>query len=303
MSNGAGNFYKSRNVVARPVTFPTQYKTDVAANLFVSRNLAANAKRPAIIVGHPTGALKEQSASLYAQKMADRGYVAVSLDLPFGGGSEGQPRNGVSPDFYAGAFSATVDFLGAQPQVDRERIGVLGICGSGSFVISAAKIDPRMKAVVTVSMYDMGAASRQGLRKGVSVEQRKQFIEAAARQRWAEAAGGETQYISGTVHELTASSTPIEREFYGFYRMPRGEFTPTGGSPHLTTHPTLASSVKCMNFHPLSNIETISPARCSSSRVTSRTLGSSARTHSASQRSRRSWSSFPALDTSISMTA
>jgi fermentation-respiration switch protein FrsA (DUF1100 family) len=108
-------------------------------------------------------------------------------------------------------------------------------------------------------MYDMGTASRQGLRKGVSVEQRKQFIEAAARQRWAEAAGGETQYISGTVHELTASSAPIEREFYGFYRMPRGEFTPTGGSPHLTTHPTLASSVKFMNFHPFSDIETISP--------------------------------------------
>ena len=259
MSNGADNFYKSENVIARSVTFPTQYKTNVAANLYVPRNLAQNARRPAIIVGHPMGAVKEQSANLYAQKMADRGYVTVSLDLPFWGASEGQPRNVVSPDFYAEAFSAAVDFLGAQPQVDRERIGVLGICGSGSFVISAAKIDPRMKAVATVSMYDMGAANRQGLRKGVSVEQRKQFIEAAAQQRWAEAAGGETQYTSGTVHELTANSTPIEREFYDFYRTPRGEFTPAGGSPRLTTHPTLTSNIKFMNFYPFSDIETISP--------------------------------------------
>ena len=119
-------------------------------------------KLPAIVVGHPMGAVKEQSANLYAQKMAERGFVTLSLDLSFWGESEGEPRNAVLPDVYAEDFSAAVDFLGTRPFVDRDRIGALGICGSGSFVISAAKIDPRMKAIATVSMYDMGAANRNG---------------------------------------------------------------------------------------------------------------------------------------------
>jgi fermentation-respiration switch protein FrsA (DUF1100 family) len=108
------------------------------------------------------GAVKEQSANLYAQKLADQGFITLSLDLSFWGESEGQPRNAVSPDIYAEDFSAAVDFLGTRPFVARDRIGVLGICGSGSFVISAAKIDPRMKAIATVSMYDMGSANRNG---------------------------------------------------------------------------------------------------------------------------------------------
>jgi fermentation-respiration switch protein FrsA (DUF1100 family) len=160
---------------------------------------------------------------------------------------------------YAEAFSAAVDYLGTQKVVDRERIGVLGICGSGSFVISAAKIDPRMKAIATVSMYDMGSASRNGLRHGVTLAQRKEIIREGAAQRDVEFTGGETKYTSGTVHKLTEKSTPIEREFYDFYRTPRGEFTPKGSSPQITTHPTLASNVKFMNFYPFSDIETISP--------------------------------------------
>jgi fermentation-respiration switch protein FrsA (DUF1100 family) len=205
------------------------------------------------------GAVKEQSANLYATKMAARGFVAMSIDLPFWGESDGQPRNLVSPDIYAEAFSAAVDFLGTQPFVDRSRIGALGICGSGSFVISAAKIDPRMRAIATVSMYDMGAANRNGLKKAQTIEQRKQTIAAAAEQRYAEFTGGETQYTSGTVHELTADTPAIQREFYDFYRTSRGEFTPSGQSSLLTTHPTLTSNVKFMNFYPLNDIETISP--------------------------------------------
>jgi hypothetical protein len=144
------------------VTFKNQYQMQVTGNLFVPKNLDRNAKTPAIVVGHPMGAVKEQSANLYATKMAEQGFVTLSLDLSFWGESEGQPRNAVSPDIYAEDFSAAVDFLGTRPFVDRERIGAIGICGSGSFVISAAKIDPRMKAIATVSMYDMGAANRDG---------------------------------------------------------------------------------------------------------------------------------------------
>jgi len=256
---GADNFYKSNKVTMQRVTFKNQYNMQVVGNLFIPKTLNQTAKNPAIIVGHPMGAVKEQSSNLYAQKLAEQGFVTLSLDLSFWGESEGRPRNVVSPDIYAEDFSAAVDFLGTQSFVDRDRIGVLGICGSGSFVISAAKIDPRLKAIATVSMYDMGAASRNGLKHSATLEQRKQAIAQAAEQRYAEFTGGETKYTSGTVHELNENSTAIEREFYDFYRTPRGEYTPKGSSPKLTTHPTLTSNVKFLNFYPFNDIETISP--------------------------------------------
>lgn len=208
----ASNFYKSESVTVRQVTFPNQYNMNIAGNLFLPKNLDQKTKHAAIIVGHPMGAVKEQSANLYAVKMAEQGFVTLSVDLAFWGGSEGQPRNAVSPDLYAETFSAAADFLGTNPLVDRERIGVIGICGSGSFAISAAKIDPRLKAIATISMYDMGAANRNGLRHGMTLEQRKQILREAAEQRYAEFTGGETRYTSGTVHELTETSTPIERD-------------------------------------------------------------------------------------------
>ena len=259
MSHGANNFYTSDKVTVQKVTFKNQYQMDVAGNLFIPNDLDRNAKNPAIVVGHPMGAVKEQSANLYATKMAEQGFVTLSLDLPFWGESEGQPRNAVLPDLYAESFSAGVDFLRTQAFVDRERIGALGICGSGSFVISAAKIDPRMKAIATVSMYDMGAANRDALNHSQTLEQRKQIIAAAAEQRDVEFAGGEIQYTGGTVHELTADTHPIQREFYDFYRTARGEYTPKGGSAQTTTRPTLTSNVKFMNFYPFNDIETISP--------------------------------------------
>ena len=256
---GADNFYQSDQVTMQRVTFRNQYNMLVVGNLFIPKDLDQNTNHQAIIVGHPMGAVKEQSSNLYAQKLAEQGFVTLSLDLSFWGESEGQPCNVVSPDIYAEDFSAAVDFLGTQSFVDRDRIGALGICGSGSFVISAAKIDPRMKAIATVSMYDMGAANRNGLRRSTTLEQRKQAIAAAAEQRYTEFTGGETQYTSGTVHELNENSTPIEREFYDFYRTPRGEYTSIGSSPQLTTHPTLTSNVKFLNFYPFNDIETISP--------------------------------------------
>lgn len=259
MSNGADNFYKSNKVTMKKVKFKNQYNMNVTGNLFIPKGLKKNTKNPAIIVGHPMGAVKEQSANLYATKMAERGFVTLSLDLSFWGESEGQPRNAVSPAIYAEDFSAALDFLGTRPFVDRDRIGVLGICGSGSFAISAAKIDPRMKAIATVSMYDMGAANRNGLKHSQTLEQRKKTLEEAAEQRYVEFTGGKTKYTSGSVHELNENSTAIEREFYDFYRTPRGEFTPKGTSPELTTHPTLTSNVKFMNFYPFEDIETISP--------------------------------------------
>lgn len=256
----AGSFRASDKVTVQRVTFKNQYQMEVVGNLFMSKGIDPDQKHPAIVVGHPMGAVKEQSANVYATYMAERGFVTLSIDLSFWGESAGEPRNAVSPDIYAEDFSAAVDYLGTRPFVDRERIGVIGICGSGSFAISAAKIDPRIKAIATVSMYDMGQASRNGLNKAVTLEQRKAVIAAAAQQRYAEFESGEVAVAGGTVLELTENSSPVEREFYDFYRNPaRGEFTPEGASPLRTTKPTVTSSIKFMNFYPFNDIETISP--------------------------------------------
>ena len=258
MSTGADNFYTSNKVTLRKVSFKNQYQMKVVGNLFVPKALDLKKAHPALVVSHPMGAVKEQSANLYATKMAEQGFITLAIDLPAWGESEG-PRNMVAPEMYAEAFSAAVDYLGTRPFVDRDRIGAIGICGSGSFVISAAKIDPRMKAVATVSMYDMGAANRHALNKSLTLEQRKTIIAQAAEQRYAEFQGGEVAVAGGTDLELTADTHPIQREFYDFYRTPRGEFTPAGASPQRTTKPTVASNSKFMNFYPFNDIETISP--------------------------------------------
>lgn len=259
MSNGADNFYKSDKVTMQKVTFKNQYKMEVVGNLFLPQNMDTNQKYTAIIVGHPMGAVKEQSSNLYATKMAEQGFVTLAIDLSFWGESSGEPRNAVSPDIYAEDFSAAVDYLGTRQFVDRKRIGAIGICGSGSFAISAAKIDPRIKAIATISMYDMGSASRNALNKSLTLEQRKQIIATAAEQRYAEFIGGETAVAGGAALELTPQSNLIEREFYDFYRTERGEFTPQGASSQRTTKPAVTSNVKFMNFYPFNDIETISP--------------------------------------------
>lgn len=257
MFDDANNFYTSDRVTREKVSFTNQYRMNVAGNLFVPTDRDPVARMPAIIVSHPMGAVKEQSANLYATKMAERGFVTLSIDLPFWGESEGTPRNAVSPDMYAEAFSAAADFLGARPFIDPERIGVIGICGSGAFALSAAKIDPRLKAIATVSMYDHGTLYRRGLGNIQTVEERRQFIADAARQRTVEFAGGETRYTAGAPLELTGNA--IGDEFHDFYRTPRGEVTPTGMSPLTTTMPTVSTNVKFLNFYPLEDLEMIAP--------------------------------------------
>lgn len=259
MSNGANNFYQSNQVTIQKVTFKNQYNMNVVGNLVIPKNLKTNTKAPAIVIGHPMGAVKEQSSMLYAQKLAEKGFITLAIDLSYWGESEGKPGHLVAPEIYSDDFSAAVDFLNTQKNVDAERIGVLGICGSGSFTISAAKIDPRMKAVATVSMYDMGAAARNGLNHSFSLEQRKALINTAIKQRFTEYSGGKVAYIPGTVNKLESDTPEIQKEFYDFYRTARGEYTPQGEKSELTTKPMLSSIVKFMNFYPFNDIETISP--------------------------------------------
>ncbi|KAJ4331835.1 hypothetical protein N0V95_009799 [Ascochyta clinopodiicola] len=257
ISFGANNFYRSNNVTVQPITFPNLFKTLIAGNLFTPDNLGVN--HSAIVLSHPAGAVKEQSANLYATKLAEQGFVTIALDLPYFGGSEGEPRQSVAPELYAEAFSAAIDYLGLLDFVDREHIGGLGICGSGSYIISAAKIDPRMKAIATSSMYDMGSAFRNGIKNARSTEQRKAMIAAVAEQRWVGAAGGQTQIGLGTPLAITNESTVIDREFYDFYRTSRGEYTSPGALANQTTGTALSSSLKLANFYPFNNIEDISP--------------------------------------------
>jgi fermentation-respiration switch protein FrsA (DUF1100 family) len=259
MSNGANNFYKSEKVSVERVTFKNQYNMEVVGHLFTPKGIDRKTKSAAIIVGHPMGAVKEQSADLYATKLAERGFVTLSIDLSFWGESEGKPRNAVLPEMYTEDFNAAVDYLGSQAFIDRERMGVLGVCGSGSFVINATKIDPRMKAVATVSMYDMGAAARNGLGKSQSHEQRKAMIEAAANQRYAEFQGGETKWLNYLPKELPADADPVTREFHDFYRTSRGEVLPEGAPAELSQNRAMVQEAKFVNFYPFNDIETISP--------------------------------------------
>lgn len=259
MPKDANNFYQSNQVTIQKVTFKNQYNMNVVANLIIPKHLKKNTKASAIIVGHPMGAVKEQSSMLYAQKLAEQGFVTLAIDLPFWGESEGQPRNLVAPELYTEAFNAAVDYLGSQTFIDRNRIGVLGICGSGSFAISAAKLDPRLKAVATVAMYDMGAVTRHGLNHSQTLEQRKKMLETAAEQRYSEFQDKGKQWINYLPKTVDANSDPILSEFHNFYRTQRGAVIPKGQTLEQTQNRALTSEVRFVNFYPFNDIETISP--------------------------------------------
>ncbi|GAA4429097.1 alpha/beta hydrolase [Bremerella cremea] len=217
MPTDANNFYRSDQVTTQKVSFANQYQMQVVGNLMVKNALDRSQPYPAIVVGHPMGAVKEQIANLHATRLAEQSFVTLSIDLTFWGESEGQPRNAVSPDLYAEAFSAAADYLGSQPFVAAQ-------------------------AIATIRMYDMGATNRQGLRHSTTLQQRKQILAIAAAQRNVEFAGGKIEYTSGSVHKINEDSHPIEREFYDFHRTPRGEYTSPGSRELLTTHPTLSSN-------------------------------------------------------------
>ncbi len=255
----ADNFYRSGKVDVQRVTFKTQYRLAVAGNLVTPKALVRDGGAPAIIVGHPMGAVKEQSAMLYAQKLAERGFVTLAIDLPFWGESAGEPRNLVAPELYSEAFSAAVDYLGTSGRVHRDRIGVLGICGSGGFAISAAKMDPRLKAIATVSMYDMGAVTRNGLNHALTLDQRRALLAKAAAQRYEDYASGEGQFLNYLPAQPDADTDPVTREFWDFYRTPRGIAIPEGRTLAQTQNRMLTSEVRFVNFYPFNDIASISP--------------------------------------------
>lgn len=246
-------FPKSDKVDHQKVTFKTRYGITIAADLYQPKSTSG--KLAAIAVGGPFGAVKEQSSGLYAQAMAERGFVTLAFDPSYTGESGGEPRNVASPDINTEDFSAAVDFLGLQPNVDRERIGIIGICGWGGMALNAAAVDKRVKAVVVSTMYDMTRVMSKGYNDSVTLEQRTQTLEQLGRQRWQDAEKGTPAY--GPVsNELKGGEAQFLVDYHDYYRTPRGfhsRAVNSNGSWTLTT------PLSFMNMPILTYIAEISP--------------------------------------------
>jgi uncharacterized protein len=246
-------FPESDRVDHRKVTFYNRLGITLVADLYIPKDLDRSRRHPALVVGPPFGAVKEQSSGLYAQTMAERGFVTLAHDPSYVGESGGQPHNIASSEALVEDFSAAVDFLGILGFVDRQRIGVIGVCGSGGFGLAAAEIDPRIKAVATVSMYDIGQAKRQGLAESMDKPALRKNLEQVAAQRWAEVDGAERAVMIGTPEKLTTASTDIDREFFDYYRTPRGQH------PRATTAFSRTSDAQMSLFWSFQHLDWISP--------------------------------------------
>jgi fermentation-respiration switch protein FrsA (DUF1100 family) len=247
-------FPLSDKVTRQKVTFVNRYGIRLTGDLYLPKNHDGK-KLPALAVGGPFGAVKEQSSGLYANTMAARGFVALAFDPSYTGESGGEPRNIASPDINTEDFSAAVDFLGLQPSVDRERIGIIGICGWGGMALNATAVDKRIKAVVTTTMYDMTRVMSKGYNDSVTLAQRTQMLEQMGQQRWRDAAQGAP--ASGPdMNVLKGGEPPFLVDYHDYYKTPRG-FHPravnSNGSWSLTT------PLSFMNMPILTYIAEISP--------------------------------------------
>jgi fermentation-respiration switch protein FrsA (DUF1100 family) len=247
-------FPKSENVDHQKVTFKNRYGITLAGDLYLPKN-RADTRMAALAVGGPFGAVKEQSSGLYAQTMAERGFVAVAFDGSFTGESGGEPRNVASPDVNTEDFMAAVDYLGLHPSVDRERIGVIGICGWGGMALNTVAVDKRVKAVAASTMYDMTRLMSKGYNDSVTLEQRSQALEQLSRQRWADAKG--TPAYQPAYNASVASDSPqFMIDYHDYYMTPRGYHKRAVNSGNAWTQTTPLSF---MNMPILTYIKEISP--------------------------------------------
>lgn len=247
-------FPKSAKVDHQKVTFRNRYGITLAADMYSPKD-RGDGQLAAIAVGGPFGAVKEQSSGLYAQTMAERGFVTLAFDPSYTGESGGEPRNVASPDINTEDFSAAVDFLGLHPSVDRERIGIIGICGWGGMALNAVAVDKRIKAVATSTMYDMTRVMSKGYNDSVTLEQRTQTLEQLSRQRWADAESGAPAY-QPRYNELKGGEAQFLVDYHDYYMTPRGYHARAVNSGNAWTQTTPLSF---MNMPLLTYIKEISP--------------------------------------------
>ena len=250
-------FTLSENVTVEKVSYSNRFGITVSAEMYLPKNLDRSKKHPAIIIGTPYGGVKEQGAGIYAQNMAQRGFVAIAFDESYNGESGGKPRHVSSPDIFVEDFSAGVDFLGTRPFVDRNRIGAIGICGSGGFAVTAAQVDRRIKAVATASMYDMSRVMRNGWKDSMKEAERNKVLDQLGEQRWADFAAGSPklgpQFPETALDRVPDGLDPITSEFFEYYAMKRGHH------PNSIGAFTLTSAMSFMNFPLMDHIASISP--------------------------------------------
>lgn len=247
-------FTKSDKVDHQKVTFKNRYGITLAADVYLPRN-RGNQRLAALVVGGPFGAVKEQASGLYAQTMAERGFVTLAFDASYTGESSGEPRNIASPDINTEDFMAAVDFIGLQTYVDRERIGVIGICGMGGMALNAVAADKRVKAVVASTMYDMSRVMSKGYNDSVTPQQRAQALEQMSRQRWEDAANGKPTY-QPAYNKLKGGEAQFLVDYADYYMTRRGyhaRAVNSGNAWSLTTPQAF------MNMPILSYIQDISP--------------------------------------------
>jgi fermentation-respiration switch protein FrsA (DUF1100 family) len=247
-------FELSDKVTRKPVSYKNRFGIKIAADLYLPKDFDESKKHAAVMIGAPYGGVKEQGSGIYAQNMAERGIVALAFDPSYNGYSGGEPRHISSPDLFVEDFSAAVDYLGTRSFVDRNQIGAIGMCGSGGFAISAAQVDRRIKAVATVSMYDISRVAANGWKDSFTQEDRNSILDAIAEQRYADFEGSAPVLTQrGAPIGFDENTDPVGREFGEFYSTPRGYH------PNSITQFTVTSSMSFMNFPLLTHIKSISP--------------------------------------------
>ena len=222
-------FPKSDLVEHSKVTFHNHYGITLVADMYVPKDVTG--KLPAIAVSGPFGAVKEQTSGIYAQHMAERGFLTIAFDPSYTGESGGEPRRTASPDINTEDFLAAVDFLSNQDNVDPERIGIIGICGWGGMAINAAALDPRIKATVTSTMYDMSRIAREGyFGSADSEEARDAQRKAWAAQRTEEYRTGDYKRAGGVVDPLPDDAPWFVKDYHAYYKTQRGYHPRSGNS-------------------------------------------------------------------------